>query len=58
MQSLNERLLWLLAVALVISLVAWLNLPKLLWPAFILTIIALAVHRDWRRRKQPPPGKP
>jgi hypothetical protein len=54
--SLNERLLWLLVIAAVISLVVWLNLPKLLWPAFIGTLVVLAVQREWRRRQKLPRG--
>jgi hypothetical protein len=58
MLTLNERLVGLLVVVLVISLVVWLNLPKLLWPAFILTIIALAIYRERHRRQKSPHGKP
>jgi hypothetical protein len=56
MPSLNERLLWLVVIAAVISLVVWLNLPKLLWPAFIVTLVVLAVQREWRRRQKLPRG--
>jgi hypothetical protein len=56
-EGLSERLFGLLAIALVITLVVWLNLPKLLWPAFILTLILLSADR-WRRGVYPwPPRK-
>ena len=52
MLSLNERLAWLLVLAMVIMLIVWLDTPKLLWPAFVLTLICLSVHREWRRRRR------
>jgi len=56
-QSLYQRLYELLVLALVISLIVWLNLPVLLWPAFILTLVALSADR-WRRGVYPwPPRK-
>ena len=54
MLSLNERLLWLLVVAAVVTLIVWLNMQKLLAPAFVLTLISLSVHREWRRRHRRP----
>jgi hypothetical protein len=56
-EGLPERLFGVVAVVLVITLIVWLNLPKLLWPAFILTLIVLSVDR-WRRGVYPwPPRK-
>ena len=56
-EGLSERLYEVLAVVLVITLIVWLNLPRLLWPAFILTLILLSVDR-WRRGVYPwPPRK-
>lgn len=56
MLSLNERLWWLLVVASVETVIVWLNMPKLLAPAFVLTLIILSVHREWRRRLRRPQG--
>jgi hypothetical protein len=56
-EGLYERLFGVLAVVLVIALIVWLNLPALLWPAFILTLVLLSVDR-WRRGVYPwPPRK-
>jgi len=49
--NLSERLFALLALSVVISLIVWLNLPALLWPAFILTLVLLSAHR-WRRERR------
>jgi hypothetical protein len=56
MLSLNERLAWLLVVVLVITPIIWIDLPKLLGPAFILTLIVLSLRREWRRRHKTPKG--
>jgi hypothetical protein len=53
-EGLSERLYGLLALVVVITLVVWLNLPKLLWPAFILVLILVSVDR-WRRGVYPWP---
>lgn len=56
-EGLSERLFAVLVLVLAIALIVWLNLPKLLWPAFILTLILLSVDR-WRRGVYPwPPRK-
>jgi hypothetical protein len=56
-EGLPERLFGLLALVVVISLVVWLNMPKLLWPAFILTLVGISADR-WRRGVYPwPPRK-
>ena len=38
----------IIAIILVIALVVWLDVPRLLWPAFIATIVACSVDRWWR----------
>ena len=46
----------LLIAAVVITLVVWLNLPKLLVPAVVLTILTLSVYRwrrEWNETKDP-----
>jgi len=56
-EGLSERLFGVLAVVLAIALVAWLNMPKLLRPVFILMLILLSVDR-WRRGVYPwPPNR-
>ena len=42
------RLSELLVLALVITLIVWLNVPKLLAPAFILTLVLLSAYRWYR----------
>lgn len=56
-EGLSERLYGVFVLGLVITLIVWLNLPQLLWPAFILTLIVLSIDR-WRRGVYPwPPRK-
>jgi hypothetical protein len=43
----------LLVSVLVITAVVWLNVPKLLVPGLVLTILLLTGYRWWRERKQP-----
>jgi hypothetical protein len=38
----------IIAVVSVIALVVWLDTPKLLWPAFIATIVFCSLDRWWR----------
>ena len=51
-EGLSERLFALLVLALVITLIVWLDLPKLLWLGFIVTLILLSADR-WRRGVYP-----
>jgi len=44
-------------LALVISLVVWLNMPKLLWPAVVVAMMLCAVDR-WHRGVYPWPPRP
>ncbi len=46
----------ILALALAIALVVWLNVPKLLAPAFVVTVILCPVNR-WRRGVWPWPPR-
>jgi len=55
-EGLSERLYGILAVVLVLALVVWLNLPRLLWPAFLVTLVFLSVDR-WRRGVYPWPPR-
>ena len=56
-EGLSERLYAVLVLALVLALIVWLNLPGLLWPAFIVALILVSVDR-WRRGVYPwPPRK-
>lgn len=56
-EGLFERLYGILILALAIALIVWLNLPGLLWPAFVVTLVLLSVDR-WRRGVYPwPPRK-
>jgi len=56
-EGLSERLFAVLVLVLVTTLIVWLDLPKLLWLAFILTLVLLSVDR-WRRGVYPwPPRK-
>jgi hypothetical protein len=56
-EGLSERLFGVLVLGLVITIIVWLNLPTLLWPTFILTLILVSVDR-WRRGVYPwPPRK-
>lgn len=47
----------IVAIGLVIALVVWLNMPKLLWPAVIVTTVLCSVDRWWRGVYPWPPRK-
>ena len=42
-EGLSERLYGVAVLVLAITLIVWLNLPKLLWPAFILALVLLLI---------------
>lgn len=45
-----------LVLAFAIALIVWLNVPKLLAPVFILTLILLSAYRGFGRGRWPPRG--
>ena len=47
----------IIAIGLAIALVVWLNMPKLLWPAILVTTALCSVDRWWRGVYPWPPGK-
>ena len=46
----------LVVLAVVIALITWLNMPRLLAPAFVVTLILLSAHR-WHRGLWPWPPR-
>jgi len=56
-EGLSERLYGVLVLVGIVALIVWLNLPRLLWPAFILGLVLVSADR-WRRGVYPwPPRK-
>ena len=55
-EGLPKRLSEVAVLVLVITLVVWLDLPKLLWPAFIVAVVLLSIDR-WRRGIYPWPPR-